>query len=104
MNFPNVTGRAGRFLILIGITATLSGCLAAALPVAGMVAGPALVNNTLDKTVDHNLKVQRMNCSQLRAEHARLESNKLARINPYGNWAVRRASVKEAAARRGCRL
>ena len=97
--------RVARFLVLGAVVTSLSGCLAAmAVPLATTAGVTAATNASADRAMNHSARVRRMSCSSLRAEYARLEKDAVGRMNPFSQWAVRRASVKSAAARKGCRL
>ncbi len=96
----------GRALLLGLLSTGLSGCLAAAVavPLITTAGVTAAANGSVDRTVSYAERASRMNCNQLRSEYARLERDALARANPLGGWAGRRAAVVNAASQRGCRL
>ena len=94
-----------RALTLLTAVSTLSGCLGAvAIPLATTAGVTAATNTAADNSTAYVSRVHRMNCSQLRAEHRKLQKNALARANPLSNWSGRMTAVRATASNRGCRL
>lgn len=98
-------GRVAKVAAAGCLVVSLSGCLAAlAVPLVTTAGVTAATNSSVDNTLSYAEQVSRMNCNQLRAEYTKLDGDVLARANPLGNWAGRRAAVQSAASQRGCSL
>lgn len=95
-----------RALLKIAAVAALpfvgSGCAVVPLAASGAVA--LGVNRSTESAIDNNLDAQEMNCSQLRARYAELNSNSLQRINPFANQALKAGQVRAIGQAKGCRI
>ena len=84
----------------------LSGCAAIPLAVgAGVGLGGTYAGNQNSRELqDYSVAITKMNCTQLRAEVARLDAAKAQQFNPFSTNGSKRDLVFFTMRNRGCRL
>ena len=88
--------------VLAILVTPLSGC--AVVPLAASAGVAAATNASVGGAVSFEQQVRTMNCTQLRAEYAKLQADTLGNFNPFAQKALKTGLVTSAAQQRGCRL